>query len=66
MIIYKKNRMSKDLKHCQTHKKYLSTGYVSQQFVALGRISENKEQLEEAREEKNVLVEETHCLYPEL
>lgn len=30
------------------------------------RIGENKEQLEEAREEKNVLVEETHCLYPEL
>lgn len=44
----------------------MSTGYVSQQFVAFGRISENKEQLEEAREEKNVLVEETHCLYPEL
>lgn len=38
MIIYKENQMSKDLERCQTHKKFLSTKYVSQHFVAFGRI----------------------------
>lgn len=30
------------------------------------RIGENKEQFEEAREENYVLINKTHCLYPEL